>query len=331
MALETEQIIRESIEDAGLVESADSEALDTADSGLDASEATSDASTESETSEQSAEPTVPDAQAAPEPDALLKDFSKKRNNRIPYARVEKIVAKAREEAKAAAAAELQALQERYSRYESPDFANLLESLRVANENPEAFLDALSQADQRYATLLQARREAAQQAHATSRTDSIGPDVTFPDGSTGYSPEAFDRLLQSRIKAAEDALEQRFAQRFGPIEDSWRQAQVRQQAVSRVQSQIADAETWPGFSENKEAIVDALKSDRSLSLDGAYRKVVFGKLTASKDEVRKQVLAEINAKPKASQARVSSGAAPTHSGPQDTTDVIKSALREKGLL
>lgn len=324
---DTEQIITAALEDQGLIESTDD--------GFSEVDASPDLESDESKPEESTEPpaeAAADSDPSPEPDALLKDVARKKNNRIPYKRVERIVAKAREEAKAAAFAEAQALQERYSVYETPEFTGLIDSLRIAQENPARFLEALASADRRYAELLQAKREAAQSAQKPSGPNAnVGPDVTLPDGSLGYSPEAFDRLLELKLQAAQAALEDRFAQRFGPIEQKYQQEQLYRGAVDRVQRQIADAETWPGFAENKAEITAAIKADRSLSLDQAYRKVVLPKLAASRDDIRKQVLAEINAKPKASQPRPSSGSASvTSSGPRDTEDIIKQSLRDRGI-
>ena len=48
-----------------------------------------------------------------------------------------------------------------------------------------------------------------------------------------------------------------------------------EALARARQQMKDAETWPGFTERREAIVSILKRDRSLSLRDAYEQAARG--------------------------------------------------------
>lgn len=324
MSLDTEQVINNAIEDAGLTADSGDESVETPD--VEASSVEVDESTPEETPEPVAGDGTPDAQAvAPdaEQDELALLGKKGKNNRIPYHRVEKIVAnkvaKAQEEARQAALAEA---QQRYAQYESPEFANVIRTVQELERqlgNPEQFLNTLSQ-DPRFAQLL--RRE----AQAGAQAQNFAPDVQLPDGSLGYSEDAFQRLLDAR----DAAIERKIAERYRPIQDSFEQAQYRNAALGKVNAQIADAQTWPGFNENREAIGAALNADVKLTLEGAYRKVVFGKLSASRDDIRKEILAEINAKPKAVQPKPSAGAAPVSSNKgRDTEDIIRQAIAGLG--
>jgi hypothetical protein len=299
--MDTEQIITNAIEDAGLVES-----TDTGTENTDASVESIDSPTDAAASpvDHNAEATASEPQADP----LLQEFSTRRDNRIPYSRVQKIVAKAREEARAAAAAEAQAFQQRYAHYESPEFLGLMEQLQIASSNPEQFLGALAAADPRYADLL--KRSRANEAPAPRQASAgIEPDVRLPDGSLGYSQEAFERLLDAKMQAREAALEQKFSQRIQPFEDIRRQEALTNQALTRVHATVTAAQKWPGFVEHQEEITAAVLADKTLSLDDAYRNVVFGKLSASREEQRKQFIAEMQTKPNASQAKPSGAAKP----------------------
>ncbi len=96
----------------------------------------------------------------------------------------------------------------------------------------------------------------------------------------------------------------------------------------MQKQIDEARTWPLFNENEEGIVKALQANTNLSLEGAYRQVVWPKMTSDREAIRKQVLAEIKRAPQ-STAAPSGGAKGQRvsSGPKSLEDVIKDSLKE----
>jgi hypothetical protein len=245
--------------------------------------------------------------------------------KIPHAKeVERKARKLLERRQAehtAALAELNQRLERLSPYESEQFQRALESWRVLDEDPERFLHALAQADPRYNQILSTvfRQPQAQPDPA------IEPDTLLADGTLGYSPQAMQRLLDQH----ERRIEQKLSERFGPIEQDWRVAQKRRGALAKAQATLQDAQTWPGFAENQDGILQALQGDRSLSLEAAYRKTVFTKLAANRDEIRRQVLAELNAKPRAAAGiapgRAGSPSAKSSSEPRDLEDVIRDSI------
>jgi hypothetical protein len=260
-----------------------------------------------------------DQDAAPEP---VEDKPKNPNQRIPYHRHEEILKNAR----AKAAEEVKAVQEKYARYETPDTQAALQAIQIAESNPQQFLSILAQNPQ-YAQLL-APIFAPKKEAAPEPEGDIEPDVDMGNGLRGYSLQAVQKIMEQRAAA----VEKRIMERFEPLTKEREQQEIIRGAEAKVAQQIADAESWPGFKDSQVEIAAALKADARLSLDAAYRKVVMPKLAASKDEIRKQVLAEINAKPRAvGIAPAPVKAAPRASGPRDMEDVIREQLTTQGLL
>jgi hypothetical protein len=271
--------------------------------------------------------TAPDL-SSQERDELAEELGLKpgsKNNRIPYNRVKSIVKKAEERLQ-------QQIQERDSRianlarYEAPEVQQALSAFHAIEKDPKGFLDALAQADQRYAELLRAPQAQAQ-PQSNGQAGEIHPDVLLSDGTLAYSPEAMQRLLDARAEQVERRIEQKFEEKFGPVANDWRQNQLMRGAVTKAKSQIAQAEGWVGFNDHKADILAALKSDPNLSLEQAYILVVTPRLTASRDDIRKQVLAEVaTRKPNAARGSIAPGhaAAPPREN-RSIEDVIKDSI------
>ena len=101
-----------------------------------------------------------------------------------------------------------------------------------------------------------------------------PDVVIPEtGQKFYSAEAAEKLAHWTA----DSL---LTERLSPIESSVQQfEQDRQsyQAQQAAQSTLQDADTWPHFKGHEREILSEMERDQRLSLEGAYRRVVFPKL------------------------------------------------------
>ena len=247
-----------------------------------------------------------------------------RENRLPYSRLRAIL----DRAKTGHAAELATSAARIAEFEKQQtgYQQQVDAMRIAEENPDVFLKALAEADPRYAKLLaREAREEQQEQPAQSAAQKPQPDILLPDGSLSYSAEGFERLADWKAEQREKALDARYSERFGGMEKDYKVQQHINAAIPRVQAQITDAQTWPLFKENQEEITAALTADRSLSLDGAYRKVVLPKLGNNRDSMRKELLAEINRKPAAASRAIPGGAAPVNDGPQTTEDIVRSAV------
>jgi hypothetical protein len=124
-----------------------------------------------------------------------------------------------------------------------------------------------------------------------------PDLRAEDGTLMYSQERTVAVAQAVARQAVEEAIAGIEQRIGPIE----QWSSKNQAIADADAQIEAMQAAPGFSENIDAITDAIaeanRTGRRLSLQEAYIQVVAPKLAQNRDtltaEVRKAVLAEIN--------------------------------------
>lgn len=138
-----------------------------------------------------------------------------------------------------------------------------------------------------------------------------PDVRLDNGQTFYSGPQLERLMEWR-DAQQD-------QRLKRLEGQHTAQAAR--AEARTQLQTAEAQ-WPQFKENIEAIFDALKADRRLSLEGAYNRVVVqgGKLETF---YRTRMGEELRTNGQAGQGNQNpQGGAPTH-----TVELSKLPMKE----
>ena len=244
-----------------------------------------------------------------------------RENRIPYSRVKKIVARAEQEAIAKAKKDLEgapqpklqefetkvkdyedrlgkvAQFEQMIEFQPREFLNFLSTLPAYKE----FFDYINQLST--GTQGQPQKEEAYLDPSTMPQ----PDETLSDGSKVYSlaglakrDEWLARPIEVKALAAAEA---RIAERYKPMEDQWQAEQRRQQAIPIIQKQIAEARQWQGFADSEPEIIEALKADPNLTLEAAYRKVVVPKLEArvaasqpDRNKMRQEILEELKRKP-----------------------------------
>lgn len=294
-------------------------------------------------------------------DTKVEDFDKKygltpqsssgRPNRIPYDRVTKIVAKAKKDAiddykkefepKVAKATEYEAKVKDYE----GRLTKVAEFERVMLNEQDKFLEMLASQPAykpfftKVADLLEKERLGTVGQPPTQiptppiPDDMPEPDQEFPDGSKVYSKDGLRKLLEWNASHAEDRavakVTEAFTKRFGPMETEWQQHQRIQTILPQINQQIADARQWPQFNENEQEITAALKANQRLSLEGAYRQVVFPKLVNDRNKIRQEVLAEVKqAKPTSTSTPVRPAKPTTtteSSGPRDLEDIIRQSL------
>jgi hypothetical protein len=249
---------------------------------------------------------------------------KKKGGVLPLHRHETILANARAEADRRVETVKQEYEARLGLHQTQ-----LQALEVADKDPKRFLEALVEADPRYAELIgPAVRGGSGRGSAPTidpGAEMPQPDVQQPDGSFAYSQAGLQKLLQWQAAQTES----RLAERYKPIEETFRAEQAVRTALPRVRQRIADAEQWPGFADGQNDIASAMLADKRLSLEGAYIKVVIPRLQQSRDTMRAEILAELNQRPKAVTGTAPSAApSSTPTGPRDLEDVIRDAIRGK---
>lgn len=217
--------------------------------------------------------------------------------RTPYSKVSKIVKERETKTKADHEAALKQHTDRVSAYEQQiaQFDQLV-------ANPAALISALAQVHPAYRQYV---TNTAPQTDAPPQFNSVA-DLT--------------QYVQSQI-------DQHVSQRLAPIE----QERAARDQIARnlpiVQQQIAEAKTWPMFVESQAEILAALQKNPKSSLHAAYQSVVLPKLSASREQVRQQVIAEMNARPHSTVAGSSvTGRTAPEAAQQDTSDIVREAMR-----
>lgn len=278
-----------------------------------------------------------------------------RENRIPYSRVKKIVEKAKADEAARLAKEYEGklgpateAQTKLQDYESR-LQRVAQFEQILENDPQTFLDLLSKIPAyqpffNYVAQLAngqpsaAAGQPAQQPYL-DHSDMPQPDQTLSDGSKVYSLEGLakrDEWLARKIeqKAVAQA-EERLSQRYQPIEQHWQEQQRIQQAIPQIERQIATARQWDKFADLEPRVIELLKADRSVSLEGAYIRAYQEfvakereTLTTDRNKVRAGVLDEIRRTPvSTNQAPVSPvRAVPQNQGPRTTEEIIMDAIK-----
>ena len=265
------------------------------------------------TSESTEQPVAPPASPATEdaqpgtkedPQPPPDDYELPIGGSIPVPRVRKIIENARAKARAEAQAQLDAI----AWAKEVDKAQVEEALNVikfANDNPVEFYRQVTSRLRSDPALAQeiervwSPTPAAPEQPKADADPKPQPDVLLEDGRLVFSADQMEKLLGWQ----ERNLESKVSQKLKPIEDARRQQEQHQAIEQESLRVLAEVAKWPGMQdpENRKAVASAMFQQK-LGVDAAYRAVVLPKLTDTKaieDRVRKQVLAELKTKARAS--------------------------------
>lgn len=280
-----------------------------------------------------------------------------RENRIPYSRVKKITEKAVADVVEAAVgrklvpgekaldvvkqhvAELPALRTKVTDYEAR-LDKVGEFEDVMANNPEKFLQLLARvpayeeffkfvenaynAQVTGAQSTQAVAAAAPTQAQVAATDGMPePNEELADGTKVYNMDGLKSLLAWNAQQVENKVSKQFTDRYQPMEAEWKQRKYVEATLPVVRAQIAEAQTWPLFKDNEGEITQALEANRSLTLEGAYRQVVFPKLIADRNTMRQGLVQEISKAPAAPSIPVRAATKPAGvaTGPKTLEQII----------
>lgn len=286
-----------------------------------------------------------------------------RENRIPYSRVKKITEKAVADAKkdweTTSTPKLQEYETKVKDYETKfklynEFEQIMVNdasrhLRQLSTLPaykpffEAVEKAFANLEQRQAT---PDPTSQPQAQVDPSEEMPQPDQKMSDGSMVYSMKGLKDLMDWQARQVESKVTKQYQselekvqERYKPIEDEWQTQQRIQAVYPVVQAQIAEARTWKLFNENEAEITKVLQTNPKMSLETAYHRVVDPKiesswqqerekLSADRNKIREELLAELKQAPKATSAptAASRSTASASSGPRSLEDVIREAAQ-----
>lgn len=337
---------------------------DATDDALDASAQLADVPVDPVTTDPvaDADPLAPDADLPVDPATAAQDeFEKRwgipaisasgRPNRIPHPRVKQMVTKAEADAIARTTKEMEA---KWATERTPletkvkDYEGRLEKVaqfeHVLENDPRTFLSLLSQIPAYKDFFDHINKLTQGQATPTAAVGGSRvpegmpqPDQTLPDGTKVYSMEGLQSLLQWQAENVEKRVTQKVQQHYAPIEQEWQHQQRMAKLVPVIEKQIADARTWPHFAELEPEVIKILKSDPQITLERAYVKafqdIQVPKVSADRNQIRSEVLAELRKKPMNSSAPSSQVRPGTGQSNENRSieDVIAQAARDAGLV
>lgn len=265
-----------------------------------------------------------------------------KDNKIPYSRTVKIIGNALKKQTdahttrvTAVEARATSLETRVKSYENAD--------RLADADPDRYMQVLATINPAYKKFLPggaAGTEKPAAAAAVSTAQAPGPDVKFEDGSFGYSPEQAQKREEWLIGQAADQGYQRakadFEKQFGPIKEKWDAEAATAARLPGIRTRIAKAkETWgdrfPADGTPEQIAVSALV-DQGVPFESALSQVLVPKVQETREQMRAQLLKELEKRPAAAVKKVPASVKPVPGGDggrRDTEDVIREAIAAAG--
>lgn len=336
---------------------------------------------------------TPEEKAFREEVGVSEKRSDGKENRIPYSNVKKIVANQRAKAVEETLNPIaEMLGVKATEYKPEVLKTRLDEgaaaitrvqtmaplTEIMETNPARFMEMLAKAIPGYEVYYNAVKNGGAAAAAAEvkpvvpETPDPMPTEDYPikDANgvvTGYtySIDGLNkRLAWERRNASKEAVAEArklMDEKFKPIEDQRTKdandAAQREAALNlkaSIDAQLAQAATWEGWAENKDAILQVLVDDKAAAertgskmkhnLESAYRTVMFPKLKAAGEltaaerakiaaEARKAALDEISKAPTSTSTVVSTHVKPVteHAGPRRLEDVARDAVAAAGLL
>jgi HAMP domain-containing protein len=264
---------------------------------------------------------------------------KKIENRLPHARVTKMVAKAIKKARETADTEWKAKHDPLAQ----NMENILADIRrldgLMAGDPDAFLAEVGKAHPAYKEYVRQVKAAEKVAAAVEKP---GPDVPNEKGEmVGYSIRQAEALMQyyadqAAVMAAKDA-EEKYGPAARAVAGAARSAEERRQQAAVETAYESDATelletanaSWPGYKEHEKEIQDAFLANKKFRLYDAYIHVVIPKLQKAATNARSQVIEEL--KTTDIDTSVGGGAATrkTETGglAQSTEEIARQIIRE----
>ncbi len=270
------------------------------------------------------------------------------NNRIPYPRVKKIIANAIEKREKAHKALLDDLNGKYtSAQQRAEAADRVDRLII--EDPARYFQLLETLHPKAKDAIAAFRNPPKPAApvASPLGDEPGMDMTFEDGSKGYSAAQWQKhqvwvresIRQEALTEAESRFEQKYGSTIAPIVQAERNRAVQNEATQIVAQKASEAEKIWGktFTDefqkpnNGEFGKYAIANPKA-TFEQVIQAVLVPRLTAERTKMRKEVLDEGNVRASAAAKNVSAGKAPKVQGEAMTLEAqMMEAMEAAGIV
>jgi hypothetical protein len=239
-------------------------------------------------------------------------------SRIAYSKIHKVIGERDAQRKAEHDAALKGHTDKIGEYEKRlDAISQVE--RIMYEEPDRFIEMLSSIPAYHGRFGSSRSS----THPQAGSERPGPDIRYQDGSTAYSEEGLQRLLD--WNAAQ--VEKRLTSRIAPFEHERQVKAIEAAAAPKIQAMLTEAAKWPMFTENEAAILQVLQSEPQTSLEAAYQRVVLPKLAANRDSLRQEILKELAERPHSTVTRTATSGRSGDDAPRDSRDIISRVVSE----
>lgn len=165
--------------------------------------------------------------------------------------------------------------------------------------------------------------AGRQPNAPPEVD-LTPALQSEDGRAVYTADQVQAIIDQRVQSRVDEL----MQKLQPLEADVQERKVQQMAQeirSRAKAKADKIRAYPHFAQHKDAIVQRMKADASVSAEEAYIEIVLPHLTAAE---QKRVVQNLHAKAQA--GSVTPGRAPaatTAPAPTSFREAFEQVARE----
>lgn len=269
-----------------------------------------------------------------------------RENRLPHSRVKKIFTNAQKKWAEAHLGELKTRDEKITQHQQE-----LENFRRADEllasDPDRYISMLAAIHpdkyKKYVSGAPTVGLADTKSAAVASVAALGPrpapDHKFEDGSTGYTPEQHEKLLDWVAATAEAKAvartEEVFTKRFGPIEKEWQSNRAIQEKMPVVRAQTAAArKRWGKLYEDEEklgtesGLYKYLTANQHVPFDAAVADYLLPKIHTDRDKIRAELTTEMNARPAAAARTVptvTSGVKDSSTGERSIEQVIRDSI------
>lgn len=270
----------------------------------------------------------------------IKRTTGERENRIPYSRVRKIVQNTEKRLKTEFETKETSRQAEFTGYKTKaDQLAVVDKLIAAD--PDRYIRTLALLHPgKYDKFLNPT-PAEKVQEADPNEGKPQPDYEFADGSPGYTAAQHQKLLDWHADKARKAAVDEVTKRFKPLEDKFKSEQAIEQFKPAVNAQLDRArKTWgPLFDEDyrkagegKSEILAFMQENPDVPFADAVALVLNpkqqSKLTTDRTKIREEVMAELNARPRAAAKVVPNASKPDTSGSSDNKsleDIIRESI------
>jgi hypothetical protein len=278
-----------------------------------------------------------------------------RENKLPYSRVHKITENAIKRTTDKYTGELKKRDDELATIR-PEVENYRRADALAAKDPDKYIAALAQHDQRYQKFVQNAEAVAKASAVPAVTDIVAPendpmpkkDMKFADGSEGYTEEGFQKLLEWNQRAGARQALKSVEARFGPLEKAHKATTAAEAAQAKQAEQVQAIRNTTNLlrkhfgdiftadeklaNEGKSEIIAYQRTNRCTLLEAGLA-VLLPKLAADRARIRKELIAESATRKKVvrpAPAQVKAVRKVDPNAPVDLNQVINDAIDAAGL-